>query len=304
MTINFLGSNKKAFGAQGYTDMAKSAEKNMHNQTNMNAIGDILDNASAMTLFNTDLKIAAETMAHRDMEVTMTADVFAVKEQAMAHDINMENLQQRNKIALEEKKSELKMKEADGTPVKGAFAAASDHKIKQETVDNFNIVGSMYTFLGDGYNSNNIASMTEKEILAFMDSPNVVDRDKLKIAYKDAKAVEKKHKVAANIAALKSVEKGSDVDFSKLNWEEMDAETYNGLKRNLSADQFADLDVPTGAKYLGQGVPLMFTYPKSSFRYYNENDQWHRFDPVKHTDEIVVGDDNIWNLDTKAVVEK
>jgi len=299
----------KAKTAQGYTDMIKNAQKNMHNQTNMNAIGNILDDAAAIGLFNKDLNIAAVTLAHQDMEVTMTEDKFSLADQAYAHDVSMENLKQKNRISLEERKAELKGSELD--PNAGIYMM--DYKQKQELANNFDLGTSLSKALKDnGITSeygDKLPGASELDIRRMLASENIDSESKAAIKGQLDALVTKRNQLKRDVneAGLKAYKNGnatSDLDF---HWDQFDKETWNGFKLSVPQSEWEGLDIPKGAQALNEGGPLLWSYPvegNNNLYYKNADGTWFGGSPKTDTEKYhpVTSRSTIDKLNSNAIV--
>jgi len=273
--------------AQGYTDLVKNAQKNMHNQTNSNAIGAILDEARAQIFFNEDLTMAATTLAHKDMEVTMTADKFALADQAYAHDVNMYHLEQKGRLELERTKAELKSSELD--PNAGIYMMKFQQK--QNEVTGFTLANYLESSLPANIQKglgSKLQGMSDLQIRQWVTKNLATDNNASKVQEYIRNGENKlaSLKYDANIAAMNAHKYGNNPSNIDFYWDQFTPETWESFQQSVPQPAQDEMDIPLGAQALEVG-PLLYQYPGNNNIYYKKEGDWYRGSEDKNINQYV-----------------
>jgi hypothetical protein len=99
---------ENALSVDGYNQIYKTAQKNMHSQQSLNNLSDYLDNITSNNFFNSDLTKTVETLKWKDYEQTIKLEEKAKMRIEHEYDVALENLEFAHNKELEILKAELK----------------------------------------------------------------------------------------------------------------------------------------------------------------------------------------------------
>lgn len=97
-----------ALEIEGYNEIYRKAQKNMHSQQSLNNLSDYLDNITSTNLFNDELLKTVETLKWKDYEQTIKLEEKAKMRIQHEYDVAMENLEFEHAKELEYIKGEIK----------------------------------------------------------------------------------------------------------------------------------------------------------------------------------------------------
>jgi len=303
----------QAMMAKQATDRIKSAQKNKYNQRNMNAIASMIDESLAMDYLNSDLLKASKTLAHRDMEITMTADDFALENLKAAHRMAQIRQQGENAMAV----ARYKALYGDGSTVDTDISEKGTQlDVASKALLNYDVEDAVKKAMGQG-ESNYVQNASLEEIVAWLNDP-AQQGDKVKVRKAMEDAVAEKHRLQSqvNLEAIQLLEalgaESTDEVNRNIHWENITTDVYNDLvvqlgKKNMD---MSDLSKPKGAviskeKYYA----VMQLGDKTDATYYKDgNNTWHKgpeFGEVGPSGYKRVTDANFIDvLNTQAVIIK
>ena len=160
-------------GIQNLTEVVKSAQKNMYNQTNLNRLSESLDNIQASNIMADEIEKTAYTMAMQNQSITIDEDKYGLAEQNFKYDVSLANLKAKHDRELQYIKnknisSEFKYNLSNAVSKYGNFKTESSN-LKQ------NILAGMMT----RYDSK--AGMAESLVTTYKEanglSPTINDLD-------------------------------------------------------------------------------------------------------------------------------
>lgn len=131
---------QSAVELQGYTDMVKNAQKNMHSQQSMNNIGNYLDGVMAQTMLYDEIEETAKIAAFKDYEVSMEVDKFALEEVRFQHDVALENIRAKN----DERIARIKASADRATLKSTEFTAINAYNNAKSKLDTYDILGEAF----------------------------------------------------------------------------------------------------------------------------------------------------------------
>lgn len=112
---------QNATEAKSYTDMMLRAQANSGNARGLSALGDYVDQQSALDFYAADIEKAAQTLAFKDSEVKYDADDFALKAVDFKYDQALKQQDFANAVALEGIKAANQMKLQEWKLEKGLY---------------------------------------------------------------------------------------------------------------------------------------------------------------------------------------
>jgi hypothetical protein len=130
--IQFLYKN--ALDVDGYNQIYKNAQKNMHSQQSLNNLTDYLDDITSANLFNGELIKTVDSLKWKDYEQTIKLEEKAKMRIEHEYDVALENLEFAHNKELEVIKAELKA--ALDTPdfKADSFETAQSYEVAREDV--------------------------------------------------------------------------------------------------------------------------------------------------------------------------
>lgn len=284
--LDELAGYQKVLGytetAKQHTDMIRSAQKNMHNLSSMEAIASVLDQSRSLQLYNTDLISAGETLAHQNMETTMTADKFALEDQRYRHNVSIEAM----RIKAAKEAAELKaLNDKKNLPFNmDASISRNAFADKKAALVEFSVMGKAVKAFSESFPDEfpdlhkKIKDMDEKALRKHLRDNPSLSKHKAYPLLQEALNVQGKIKREINDAAYKAIEKGNDpADFEgDINWDVMDKHEHANLKRELG-NYYNSFDPPLGVQGFDQGFgSLVYSYGSNGRKYIYKDNVWYR----------------------------
>jgi hypothetical protein len=110
----------KAGQLKGWNDRVKSAQKNLHNQSNREYITDYMDNLNSMTIFSNEVDLAAQTLSKLTAQEEWEPDEYAMADYKHVHALQLQS----REFAHDEEMARIKANDAKLDFKSNAFTAA------------------------------------------------------------------------------------------------------------------------------------------------------------------------------------
>ena len=296
--------------AKGYTDMVRNAQKNMNNLSSMEAIGSVLDQSLALNLLNGDLQEAGEILAHRDMEVTLTADEFELNDQKFKQNIYLENMRINAAKAAAKLKAEAEdpWNLDDVQAMNGLQLATNELKtnfLEETLLELADTFPAKYGTLKD-----KITDFTLSGLYKYLQTGGDLSGEVRTLIVENQKK-ENKAKMKVNAAIYTALEKTNmPIEISDVQWDVMNPIEYTKLKNRLG-NRYYDFNAPAGvAGYEEPFGAMVYSHPNTNNLYIKKHnpttfkDEWYRSNndnPSTMMDFVkVTGQANMDDLEVKA----
>ena len=125
---------QNALDVDGYNQIYKNAQKNMHSQQSLNNLSDYLDNITSTNFFNRDLTKTVETLKWKDYEQTIKLEEKAKMRIEHEYDVALENLEFEHNKELEIIKGEIKAALETPDFKADSFETAQSYEVAKEDV--------------------------------------------------------------------------------------------------------------------------------------------------------------------------
>lgn len=248
---------EKSKELDGYLNMVRSAQKNMHNQSSMNAIADMLDNTSAMLMFKSDIESAAETFASLTSVTELEEDKFALEQQRFEHDVALEGVKQANRIELEKTKAALGAYDRNKASSADTAIARMNWENKVSDAENFEVGAEFLAALAkspaykahaekNGITADSSIEDIQKMVDAIKGSssePATLKGAAAK-ALNDVRDAQNKKRRDANIYGIKALEDGVSSDDITFNWEFMSDGSLGDLEGLVNDGLYDPTNIP------------------------------------------------------------
>lgn len=129
-----------ALALDGYNQVYKNAQKNMHSQQSLSNISDYLDNIDAGSLFDEDINKTVNTLKWKGYDQTFALEEKAKMRIEYEYDVALEAVKLSNSIDLETVKSRLRIAEKGLDINTDSFSADQSYSIANEAASNYNPV--------------------------------------------------------------------------------------------------------------------------------------------------------------------
>ena len=125
---------ENALAIDGYNQIYKNAQKNMHSQQSLNNLTDYLDNITSTNLFNGELTKTVDALKWKDYEQTIKLEEKAKLRIEHEYDIALENLEFAHNKELEIIKAELKAATEAPAFKADSWETAQNYEVAKEDV--------------------------------------------------------------------------------------------------------------------------------------------------------------------------